>query len=93
MKKLFTFMLLFLGLVQKINAQEPYAVLSDDNTTLTFYYENNKEAKGGMEIGLFTTNENPSAVNSGWHRQRMNITTVVFDDSFADCTSISSTAY
>ena len=56
MKKLFTFMLLLLGVVQSTYAQEPYAVLSDDNTTLTFYYDNNKVKNGGMDIGPFTYN-------------------------------------
>ena len=56
MKKLFTFMLLLFGAMQSIYAQEPYAVLSDDNTTLTFCYDNNKEAKGGMDVGPFTFN-------------------------------------
>ena len=50
MKKLFAFMLLLFGAVQGIYAQEPYAVLSDDNTTLTFYYDNKKKARDGMNI-------------------------------------------
>ena len=35
--------------------KEPYAVLSEDNITLTFYYDENKEAKGGMDVGPFTS--------------------------------------
>ncbi|MBR2229261.1 MAG: BspA family leucine-rich repeat surface protein [Prevotella sp.] len=88
MKKLFTFMLLLLGVVQSTYAQEPYAALSDDNTTLTFYCDNNKKAKGGMSVGPFN-----HFSSSSWYDQRSNIKTVVFDDSFANCTSITSTAY
>ena len=96
MKKLFAFMLLFLGVVQNTYAQEPYAVLSDNNTTLTFYYDDNKEANGGMSVGPFTAawnNETQTIeVSSGWFNQRNTITTVVFDKSFASCFSITSTA-
>ena len=97
MKKLFTFMLLLLGVVQSAYAQEPYAVLSNDNTTLTFYYDNDKASRNGMGVGPFTKEINLTTyefeVNSGWYEQRENITTVVFDDSFANCTSITNTAY
>ena len=88
MKKIFTSLLLLLGLVQGIRAQEPYAVLSNDNTTLTFYYDNNKEAMGGMGIKPFSSQERPE-----WYTQHKTITTVVFDNSFAECTSLTSTAY
>ena len=89
MKKLFAFMLLLFGAVQGIYAQEPYAVLSDNNTTLTFYYDSNKKVNGGMRIRPFTYYYGD--VNSGWFEQRNNITKVVFDKSFSDCTSITST--
>lgn len=72
--------------------KEPYAVLSEDNITLTFYYDENKEAKGGMDVGPFTYDFS-CGVNSGWYEKSGKIKTVIFDDSFADCTSISSTAY
>ena len=78
-------MLLLLGVAQNIHAQEPYAVLSDYNTTLTFYYDNNKEAKGGMDVGPFVF------VDPGWYGQRQNIRTVVFDKTFAGCNTITST--
>ena len=70
---------------------EPYAVLSEDNTVLTFYYDDKKEARGGMDVGPFTYYED--SVNSGWYAQREDITNVIFDASFANCTSITSTAY
>ena len=31
----------------------PYAVLSDDNTVLTFYYDSQMEERGGMSVGPF----------------------------------------
>lgn len=86
MKKLFTFILLLLGVVQSTYAKEPYAVLSAGNKILTFYYDNNKATRGGMDVGPFF---NPSDV--GWYEQTGNITTVVFDKSFSDCSTISST--
>ena len=92
MKKLFALMTLLLGMVQSINAQEPYAVLSEDNKTLTFYYDNNKEINGGMAVGPFTYHQYDE-VNSGWYKQCYKIKKVVFDKSFASCKSITSTAY
>lgn len=72
------------------SAQEPYAVLSEDKTVLTFYFDENKEINGGMDVGPFTITN--FRINSGWSSNRKIITEVVFDDSFADCTSITSTA-
>ena len=34
--------------------KEPYAVLSEDNTVLTFYYDDQKAARNGMGVGPFT---------------------------------------
>ena len=73
--------------VTKVWAQEPYAVLSDNNTVLTFYYDDQKDARGGMSVGPFTDVD-----ESGWYDSRESITTAVFDDSFADCTTLTSTA-
>lgn len=76
---------------------EPYAVLSQNNTVLTFYYDDQKAARNGMSVGPFEHSydqeRNRDVINSGWDEQRENITIVVFDDSFANCTSITSTAY
>lgn len=74
------------------SAQEPYAVLSSDNKVLTFYYDYNKASRGGMSVGPFTYDSSKDTVNSGWFNNRSKIQTVVFDDSFANCTSITSTA-
>ncbi len=71
--------------------EEPYAVLSEDNTVLTFYYDDQKEARGGMDVGPFEMVD--GSPNSGWAPVGQHITTVVFDSSFANCTTITSTAY
>ena len=57
---------------------QPYALLSSDGTTLTFYAD-----------GQFTSQTNPYFMNTGsnwpsWYDQRAGITSVVFDPSFAD---------
>ena len=79
MKRLFSFVFLMLAIMMpaKLWAQEPYAVLSEDSTVLTFYYDEQKEARGGMSVGPF---ENASA--RGWDEARESITSVVFDASF-----------
>lgn len=66
----------------------PYAVLSDDNSVLTFYFDDQKEIRGGMSVGPFDR----SYLDVSWYDQRESITKVVFDDSFADCTTLTSTA-
>jgi surface protein len=66
-------------------AQEPYAVLSDNNTTLTFYYDGNKVSRGGMDVGPFTETA------ERWGGHAADITTVVFHSSFSSCTSLTST--
>ena len=67
---------------------EPYAVLSDNNTVLTFYYDKQKSARGGMSVGPFSYyNDTP------WFSTRNTITTVEIDSSFVNCISLTSTAY
>lgn len=66
---------------------EPYAVLSDNNTVLTFYYDDQKSARGGMDVGPF----NGYPEYPEWSNQK--ITQAIFDESFANCTTINSTAY
>ena len=73
----------------KMQAQEPYAVLSNDNTTLTFYYDNYKADRNGLDIGPF---DDATKYRDLWDSHAGDITTVVFDDSFADCTTLTSTA-
>ena len=77
----------------RASAQEPYAVLSDNNTVLTFYYDGQKSERKGMDVGPFEYSSETYTPNTSWYAQRENITSVIFDNSFATCTSITSTAY
>lgn len=77
-----------LSIASSTNTSEPYAVLSEDNTVLTFYYDNLKNTRGGMGVGPFTWES-----NRGWNDYISSITSIVFDDSFSDCTTLTSTAY
>ena len=70
---------------------EPYAVLSEDNTVLTFFYDEKKDSRGGLDVGPFTLFDINKG--SGWFSHRATIESVVFDMSFADCNLITSTAY
>ena len=79
------------GMMGQPGQPEPYAVLSDSNTVLTFYYDNLKQQRNGMSVGPFTFNN--GSVNSGWYDQRGSITNVVFDASFSNCTTLTSTTY
>ena len=63
---------------------EPYALLSDGNSVLTFYYNNKKKERGGLEVG-------PFADKAAWYGYGQKIGKVVFDESFAKCTSLTST--
>ena len=64
---------------------EPYAVLSDNNTVLTFYYDDQKTARGGMDINnSYIDDEGSSAYGTA--------TMAVFDASFANYLP-TSTAY
>ncbi len=62
----------------KLAVTEPYAVLSTDGTTLTFYYDPNR--------GNYTTTFDLNTGNAtpGWYNNRTSVTSVVFDSSFAD---------
>ena len=60
--------------------KEPYAVLSNNNTTLTFYYDHLKSDRNGMNIE-----------DKKWKNHWDDIVTVFFDESFANCHNICST--
>ena len=91
MKKLILTLLWTLSILlpTKTFAQNPapYAVLSEGNTKLTFYYDTQKDANGGMSVGPFQN----YADERGWHEQRNNITNVVIDASMANYTGLTST--
>jgi surface protein len=56
--------------------KEAYAVYTDDNKTLTFYYDNQRSSRPGETYDLNTGENKP-----GW---RTDVTKVVFDPSFAN---------
>ena len=62
-------------------AQEAYAVYTSDNTTLSFYYDNDRSSRTGTTYDL-----NEGATDTGWDTDGtdVNVTKVVFDPSFAD---------
>lgn len=92
MKRLLSLLLVTIAVLMPVKLwaadgePEPYAVLSDNDTVLTFYFDEQKTARNGMSVGPFT---NEAA--RGWNDYMQSITTVTFDDTFAYCTSITST--
>jgi surface protein len=67
-------------------APSAYAALSNENTVLTFYYDNKKDKRGGMSIGPFKNYDTAS-----WYSHRETLREVVFDSSFAQYKSLTST--
>ena len=79
---------------------QPYAILTPDSTsvlssdsmgvtygqTLTFYYDDQKEARNGMSVGLFETSD-----ERGWEAESTAITEVVFDASMKEYDGLTST--
>ena len=75
-KRLLSFFLLLLPLVASA-AIEPYAVLSSDGKTVTFYYDENKASRGGIDINnqlLGLSKDSPYGT----------ATTAIIDASFAN---------
>ena len=72
------FLLLVAGL-QQAKAQEAYAVYTSDNTTLTFYYDNQRSSHSGQTYDMNTGETQP-----GWKGIGADVTEVVFDASFAN---------
>lgn len=82
----FAVLLAFIGIME-VAAQEPYAVVSSDNSSLTFYYDNQKASRPGTKYDI------PWSGEPGWYANRSTITTATFDASFADYHGLTSTAY
>ena len=61
------------------SAAEAYACYTSSNTTLTFYYDNLRSTRPGATFDLNTGDDVP-----GWADYYNNVTTVVFDSSFAN---------
>ncbi|MBQ5351045.1 MAG: BspA family leucine-rich repeat surface protein, partial [Bacteroidaceae bacterium] len=75
-------------------AQEAYAVMSKDSTTLTFYYDNKKASREGTAYELNPGENRPELEKTKDHiilyiNDNDNFTTVVFDGSFKDARPIS----
>lgn len=60
----------------------PYAVLSEDKKTLTFYFDKEKDSKVGTKYDL-----NDGETTPAWSSEAGNITKVVFDESFKEARS------
>ena len=69
------------GYLTDIHAPRPYACYTPENTTLTFYYDNNRSSRTGTTYDL-----NTGKTDTGWDTDgtNKNVTKVVFDPSFAD---------
>jgi surface protein len=67
------------GYMTDINTRSAYAVLSDENTVMTLYYDGLKGVRGGINIG-------------DWYSFTTSVRSVVFDESFASYTSLTSTS-
>ena len=97
MKHIFTRLLSILSLCAisiSAMAQEAYAVMSKDCTTLTFYYDNKKASREGTAYELNPGENRPELEKTKDHiilyiNDNDNFTTVVFDGSFKDARPIS----
>ena len=97
MKHFFTRLLSILSLCAisiSAMAQEAYAVMSKDSTTLTFYYDNKKASREGTAYELNIGENRPEWVKTEdydifYITDNDNFTTVVFDGSFKDARPIS----
>lgn len=69
----------------------PYATYTEENKTLTFYYDDRKEARKGMDLEPYAITT--SVTYMPWKISAGPIETVVFDPSMTNCHSITSTAY
>ena len=58
----------------------PYACYTEDNTTLTFYCDSQRNSRPGAKFNLNEGNDMPKWYNEGYYED---ITKVVFDPSFA----------
>ena len=55
---------------------EPYAVLSENNTVLTFYYDGQKAARNGLDVGPFSWYD-----KERWGGHYPDLVSVIFDDT------------
>ena len=64
-----------------LSAQEAYVQQSEDQHTLTFYYDNNRKLRGGITWDIDKTYDGSTPVWTSWEDV---VTKVVFDSSFKD---------
>ena len=69
------------GYFTDVKAIMPYACYTEDNTTLTFYYDYLRRSRPGTTYDMNTGNDKPDWYTDNSYR---NVSTVVFDASFAD---------
>ena len=66
-----------------LSAQEAYVEQSKDETTLTFYYDNNRSSRNGKTWGIDEKSSSSKPVWAGTYEHPNGVVTkVVFDDSF-----------
>ena len=75
----------------QFDEREAYAVLSEASTKLTFYYDKYKEFRGGISI-VPIYDEERLFYKPSWFDKSSEIRTVIFEDSFAAYTNVTSTA-
>ena len=88
MKKILSVLLCILAGVQTMKAQEAYAIYSPEDQTLTFYYNSLRTLYLGTTYDLNELRQEPQWYSDGTYA---NVTTVVFDASFANARPV--TAY
>ena len=71
-------------------AAEAYACYTSSNTTLTFYYDNQRTSRTGTTYDLNTGTNNAGWVNDSAYAS---VTKVVFDPSFADARPTTTSAW
>ena len=64
-----------------LSAQEAYVQKSEDQHTLTFYYDDNRKLRGGITWDIDETYDGSTPVWTSWEDV---VTKVVFDSSFKD---------
>ena len=87
MKKLRLLLATLLAIVgvTRSMAQEAYAVYTPNNTTLTFYYDNQRSSRTGTTYDLNTGNSEPAWYYANYEYGIYgDVTKVVFDSSFAN---------
>ncbi|MBO7137000.1 MAG: BspA family leucine-rich repeat surface protein [Bacteroidaceae bacterium] len=77
-RNILALLLLLVAGLQSIKAQEAYTVFTEADSTLTFYYDTERDSRPGT--AYLVTNEFPPR----WNSVRGKISKVVFDPSFAD---------